>query len=207
MYIADLVALIDKYGFCPHLYTDDTQIYGSTRYSAVNDLEHRLSACIDDVYSWMQSNCLQLNTSKTELLWCTTTRRQHLLTRSALRISGDAITPSTTVWDLGIKMPISACARTSNGLSPAALLFCGNFVASDDQFHRLCFRSWSLPLCCPGWITVCNATLVGLPANLLNRLVCAQRCCSVGCWTAMIRPHHRHSCQFSLVACTWTHQV
>jgi len=37
MYIADLVALIDKHGFCPHLYTDDTQIYGSTRHSAVND--------------------------------------------------------------------------------------------------------------------------------------------------------------------------
>ena len=33
--------------------------------------------------------------------------------------------------------PISACARTSNGLSPAASLFCGNFVASDDRFHRL----------------------------------------------------------------------
>ena len=84
------------------LYADDTQIYGSTRYSAVNDLERRLLACIDDVYSWMQSNRLQLNTNKTELLWCTTTRRQHLLPRSALRIGADAVTPSTTVRDLGI---------------------------------------------------------------------------------------------------------
>jgi len=75
MYIADLVALIEKHGFCPHLYADDTEIYGSIRHSTVNDLERRLSACIDDVYRWMQSNRLQLNTSKTELLWCTTTRR------------------------------------------------------------------------------------------------------------------------------------
>ena len=41
-------------------------------------------------------------------------------------------------------MPISTCARTSNGLSPTASLFCGNFVASDDQFHHLCFRRWSM---------------------------------------------------------------
>jgi len=31
-------------------------------------------------------------------------------------------------------------------MRPAALLFCDNFVASDDQFHRLCFTRWSLPL-------------------------------------------------------------
>ena len=54
------------------------------------------------VYSWMQSNRLQLNTSKTELLWCTTTRRQHLLPRSALRIGTDAVIPSTIVRDLSI---------------------------------------------------------------------------------------------------------
>ena len=70
MYIADLVALIQKHGLCPHLYADDSQIYGSCRPSAVYDLQQRLSACIDDVHSWMQSNRLQLNTSKTELLWC-----------------------------------------------------------------------------------------------------------------------------------------
>jgi len=37
-----------------------------------------------------------------------------------------------------------------------------------------------------------NATLTGLPANLLNRLqsVLNASCCSVGCWTATIRPHH-----------------
>jgi len=43
IHIADLVMLTEKYGFCPHLYAYDAQIYGSTRHLAINDLQHRLS--------------------------------------------------------------------------------------------------------------------------------------------------------------------
>ena len=67
MYTADLIALVEQHGFCPHMYADDTQIYGSTRPPAIHDFQQRLSACIDDVHTWMSSNRLQLNTNKTEL--------------------------------------------------------------------------------------------------------------------------------------------
>jgi len=83
MFTVDLIALVERHGLCPHLYTDDMQIYGSCPPSAVHDLLQRLSACMDDVHFWMQSNRLQLNANKTELLWCTTARRQHQLPRSA----------------------------------------------------------------------------------------------------------------------------
>ena len=69
-------------------------------------------------------------------------------------------------------MPISACAHTSNRLSPAASLFCDNFVASDDQFHRLCFRHWSSPLCGPGWITVMLRWLAYQPICLIVSSLC-----------------------------------
>jgi len=102
MYTVDFITVIEQYGFCPHLYADDSQIYGSSKPSATHDLSLRLSACIDDVCIWMQSNRLQLNTNKTEVLWCATARRQHQLPRSTYRVGTDAITPSTTVRDLGI---------------------------------------------------------------------------------------------------------
>jgi len=60
----------------------------------------QVSACIDEVTSWMQSNRLQLNTTETEILWCAMNRRQHLIPQSW--ISEDYITPAASVRDLGI---------------------------------------------------------------------------------------------------------
>ena len=79
MYTVELVGLIEQHGFRPHFYADNTQVYGSSRPSAVYDLQQRLSACVVDVQCWMQSNRLQLNANKSEVLWCLTARRQHQL--------------------------------------------------------------------------------------------------------------------------------
>jgi len=67
-YTADLVGLVERHGFWPHLYADDTQVYGSCRPSAFADFQARLSTCVDDVAAWMLANRLQLNTGKTDLL-------------------------------------------------------------------------------------------------------------------------------------------
>jgi len=45
----DLQLIIESHGLCPHLYADDSQIYGSCRPSAIPKLQTRISACIDDV--------------------------------------------------------------------------------------------------------------------------------------------------------------
>ena len=112
LYTADLISLVEQHGFCPHLYADDTQVYGSCRPSAVSDLQLRLSACIDDVALWMRANRLQLNTSKTDLLWCSTARRQHQLPSTTLRVGSDLVQPSTSVRDLGIFIDAELSMRT-----------------------------------------------------------------------------------------------
>jgi len=60
----------------------DTRLYGSCMPSSVTDF---LCTCIDDMESRMRVNWLQLNTSKTDLLWCSTTQGQHQLQCSELR--------------------------------------------------------------------------------------------------------------------------
>jgi hypothetical protein len=79
LYTADLIHLIERHSLHPHLYADDTQVYGSCSPADVRQLQSRVSSCVDDIASWMQSNRLKLNTDKTEVLWCATSRRQHQL--------------------------------------------------------------------------------------------------------------------------------
>jgi len=102
IYTADLTAIVERHGFCPHLYADDTQVYGSCRPSAALDFQQRLSACIDNVATWMNTNRLQLDTNKTDLLQCSTAHRQCQLPTTTLRVGPDLVSPSPWVQDLGI---------------------------------------------------------------------------------------------------------
>jgi hypothetical protein len=108
---ADLL-LVETYGFRPHLFADDSQIYGYCRPDSTTQLQSNMSACIDNVASWMKSNRLQLNASNTEVLWCTSSRRQHQLPVEPLRVCSDTVTPVQCVRDLGIYVDSDLSMRT-----------------------------------------------------------------------------------------------
>jgi len=160
------VELTERHGFHPHLYADDTQIYGSNRQPAINDQRSlRLSACIDDIYSWMQSNRLQLNTNKSELLWCTTARWQYQLPQSALRIGTDAIIPSTSVRDLGIFIDADLSMRFHVQRTVASCFVMLRQLRSIRQSVPSLVVALVLTRLDYG-----NATLAGIPATLINGL-------------------------------------
>ena len=101
VYIVDLIELIEGHGMSPHLYADDAQVGGFCRPSDVETFS-TISDCLRDISSLMRSNRLRLNSSKTEVLWCLTSRRQHLLPASALLVDGAMVDQVKSVRDIGI---------------------------------------------------------------------------------------------------------
>ena len=113
LYTADLITLIEDLGFRPHADADGTQVHGSCRPDSADQLQLNLStACLAGVSDWMRANRLQLNTSNTEILWCTTSRLQHRLPVAAIQVGTDNVHPSTCVRDLRIYIDSDVSMRT-----------------------------------------------------------------------------------------------
>ena len=126
-----------------------------------------LSACVDDVVAWMLASRLQLNTGKTNLLWCATARCCHQLfgagPTSSTRQSQSEISKFTST-------PTSACNATFRKPLPAALPFCVSCAAFNVQCRRLSIRRLSSLSSCPNCRDYGSALLVGLPGYLYSRL-------------------------------------
>jgi hypothetical protein len=67
----------------------------------------------------MKSNRLQLNADKTEVIWCSSTRRQHQIPVTPLVVGSEAVSPVTSVRDLGIYIDseLSMHVHVSNTVS------------------------------------------------------------------------------------------
>ena len=111
LYTADLIALIESHSLSPHLYADDTQILGSCRPTDTAALRLRMQTCIADVGCWMSSNRLQLNTSKTEVMWCSSSRRRHQVPADSFVIGPDSVQPIDCVRDLGLYLDATMSMR------------------------------------------------------------------------------------------------
>jgi len=122
MYTADLIALIKQYGLqhievrsvvClqPHLFADDTQIVGSCCPTSVDTTTLRHQICVAEIANWMSSNRLQQSTSKSEVLWCSTSRRRHVIPSDHLIVGCDVIVPVESVGNLGLYLDTTMSLR------------------------------------------------------------------------------------------------
>ena len=106
LYLSPITQIFQKHNIQYHCYADDIQLYLSFPPSktelatAINKLE----SCIDELKSWMESNGLKLNDSKSEFL---VVGSQQMLSKVGsetckIRIGQSSVSPSKTVRNLGV---------------------------------------------------------------------------------------------------------
>jgi hypothetical protein len=174
MYTADLCQLVLQHNFNPHLYADDTQIYNSCHPSDVDDFVGRLSACVDDVFEWLKSNRLQPNPDKTEMLWCSTSRRAHQLPTSAIAFGGVHVLPTRSVRNLGVYFDATLAMREHVSRTVSRCFAALRQLRTiRSQVPASVFKSLVLALVLSR-LDYGNAALSGVSSDLLRRLQMVQ---------------------------------
>jgi len=129
-----------------------------------------MSACVDDVESWMRSNRLQLNTTKTEVLWCATSRRQHQIPQEATRFGNDFVQTVGWVRNMGIYLDSYASMKIRVSRTVSS---CFSVLRQLRSIRRSVTRPVLQSLVVSlvlSRLDYGNATLTGLPGRELNRL-------------------------------------
>src|SRR6218665_2361308 len=155
-----------------HLYADDSQVYGFCRPNST-DVQHLRSistSCINDIAGWMKCNRLQLNSSKSEFIWCSSSRRLKHLDCNLFVIGADAVQPKNEVRDLGLVLErdltmtshITGLVRTSFAIL-RRLRSVSRSLTQDATRHLV----QSLIL---SRIDYCNVAFASLPQRSIIRL-------------------------------------
>ena len=170
IYTADLSRIIASYGLRSHFYADNTQVYGHCDVNNVAELSTLVSACVDDVYQWMKSSRLQLNSNKSEVIWFTTHRRSHQCPSASVRLGNDWIPPSSSVRDLGVFLDSDLTMQAHVGHITRVcfkMLRQIRVVAAHLPSFATKALVTSLVL---SKLDYCNSVMVGLPKTLTRRL-------------------------------------
>jgi hypothetical protein len=117
----------------------------------------------------MRSNRHQLNTDKTELLWCTAARRLHQLPTTAIRIGLDQIEPSHSVRTLGIQTDLDLTMRSHvQNIVSGCFAVLRQLRSVRRSVSTAVYQTLVTALVLPK-LDHGNSTLAGLPVCQLNR--------------------------------------
>ena len=68
LYVTDTEQLVEQHGLSRPQYADDIQIYGYSKPEEITCLVHQTVECFCAIAAWASSNCLHLNSSKTDAI-------------------------------------------------------------------------------------------------------------------------------------------
>ena len=118
----------------------------------------------------MKANRLQLNHAKTEIIWFSSTRRQHQIPNWPIRIASTLVQPVVSVRDLGVHLDADVTMTTHVA---AAVRSCFAALRQIRSVQRSLPRHALLTLVralVVSKLDYCNAVLTGAAGNHFDRL-------------------------------------
>jgi len=184
LYTAELNYVVARHHLHPHQYADHCHIYDSSSVDTVTAPVHRLAACLTEVEDWMMVSRLQLNASKTEVMWLGSNQQLQRFDIPNVDILSTTIEVTDTARDLGV---VIDSQLTLSAHVEALTRSC---------YHQLCQLSsiiWSLST--EGTRTLvqafiscrCKSLLYGISDGLLRRLQSVQNAAA-----RLVTGTHRH---------------
>ena len=172
MYTKDLETIAISHGFNIHLYADDTQLYFAFDSVSSKDLELRISACMEDIKSWMTKNFLKLNENKTEIMILSPKRNNSSPVPEVLKINAEGETAEVQqcVKSLGVHLDSTLTMSThitsiiqKCNMNLRNLWYIGSKLSHDLKIqlvHSMIFSH----------LDYCNSVLYGATNNDINKL-------------------------------------
>ena len=112
-YTEDLPAVIQRIAIDHNLYADDTQLSDELPITSIAASISNIEHCVDAVHAWCSAKWLQLNPSKSEIIWFGSQAMLKRLenTNLSLHVGTDMITPTNAVRDLGVLLDSEMTTR------------------------------------------------------------------------------------------------
>jgi hypothetical protein len=133
---------------------------------------HAIESCVEDVHSWCSSKRLQLNASKTEVLWFGTSAQLRKVPEcdSTIHVGGSVVELVFVVRDLGVFFDTELMMQEHVSRTARACFFhiCGLQTICRELGRQVTAQPVSTILL--SRLDYCNVVLAGLPASTLAPL-------------------------------------
>ncbi|XP_073710666.1 uncharacterized protein [Misgurnus anguillicaudatus] len=171
IYMLPLGRIISRHGISFHCYADDTQLYLRTTPTSSSPLPASLlTTCLEEIETWMKLNFLQLNSSKTEAILIGTPHQLRFSTINSITFSGQNITLSTSVTNLGVKMDSQLTFDTHiKHLCKTSFYHLKN-IAKLRPLLNLADAEKLVHAFVSSRLDYCNALLIGISGKSIQRL-------------------------------------
>jgi len=171
LYISEIEEIATQHGLKIHLFADDMQLYIS--FQSLNALVNisNIEHCLRHIKSWMSSNFLKINESKTNFLTILSPScNANSLNDVCISFGGSLIFPSDTAVNLGVKIDSSmTLADQINSVTSKGYFYLNNFYRIGDKLsHELkvqLITTYIIPL-----VDYCNVILVCATKQYVNKL-------------------------------------